>query len=381
MTADEVRQIIREELQRNYSSGAPAVPPHTHNGIDNLQLPATSIIGDAVTGDVVTQIVAGSNVTISPSTGVGVVTVSASGGGGGGTPGGSDTQVQFNDAGSFGGDSAFTWTKATNVLTLDDASGTGTASGDTITGGASRLNILTASKSATTTKTGDIRIETGANTGTYSYSGNITLQVGNANSYYGAAGNVNIYAGDSSSALVNSVSGNIKIEAGSSNVTNAFGTGGNVVINGGNSGSIAAGPVASGYGNAGNVTINAGVTSYSYSGAVGGSITLNTTFNTGGSGNAGGVPNGNTAGHIRMNVHYTGYVRMICPAVPYGSAVCGTNLALGNTGFGSGEGVFSIQNARTNPSTNPSGGGILYVTGGALTFRGSGGTVTTIAPA
>jgi len=38
--------------------------------------------------------------------------------GGGGTPGGADTQIQFNDAGAFGGDADFTWNKTTNVLTL-----------------------------------------------------------------------------------------------------------------------------------------------------------------------------------------------------------------------------------------------------------------------
>lgn len=38
------------------------------------------------------------------------------GGAGGGTPGGSTTQVQFNDAGAFGGDVDFTWNKTTNVL-------------------------------------------------------------------------------------------------------------------------------------------------------------------------------------------------------------------------------------------------------------------------
>lgn len=40
------------------------------------------------------------------------------GGGGGGTPGGSDTQVQFNDAGSFGGDAGFTYDKITDIATL-----------------------------------------------------------------------------------------------------------------------------------------------------------------------------------------------------------------------------------------------------------------------
>lgn len=38
--------------------------------------------------------------------------------GGGGTPGGSDTQVQFNDAGSFGGDSGLVYNKTTDVLTV-----------------------------------------------------------------------------------------------------------------------------------------------------------------------------------------------------------------------------------------------------------------------
>ena len=37
---------------------------------------------------------------------------------GSGTPGGSDTQVQFNDGGSFGGDTAFTWNKIDNALNI-----------------------------------------------------------------------------------------------------------------------------------------------------------------------------------------------------------------------------------------------------------------------
>ena len=45
-----------------------------------------------------------------------VITVTSSGGGG--TPGGSNTQVQFNDGGSFGGDSTFTFNKTSNVLSV-----------------------------------------------------------------------------------------------------------------------------------------------------------------------------------------------------------------------------------------------------------------------
>ena len=40
------------------------------------------------------------------------------GGGGGGTPGGADTQVQFNDGGAFGGDAGLTYDKTTDKLTV-----------------------------------------------------------------------------------------------------------------------------------------------------------------------------------------------------------------------------------------------------------------------
>lgn len=43
-------------------------------------------------------------------------TVISEAGGGGGTPGGSNTQIQFNDGGSFGGDSDLTYNKTTNAL-------------------------------------------------------------------------------------------------------------------------------------------------------------------------------------------------------------------------------------------------------------------------
>jgi len=38
-----------------------------------------------------------------------------------GTPGGDDTQIQFNDGGSFGGDAQLTWDKTTNTITLAGA--------------------------------------------------------------------------------------------------------------------------------------------------------------------------------------------------------------------------------------------------------------------
>src|SRR5262245_48750471 len=49
--------------------------------------------------------------------------------------------------------------------------------------------------------------------------------------------------------------------------------------------------------------------------------------------------------------------------------------------FGAGHGVIAIADDTIAPSVNPAGGGILYVEGGALKYRGSNGTVTVIAPA
>jgi len=52
--------------------------------------------------------------------------------------------------------------------------------------------------------------------------------------------------------------------------------------------------------------------------------------------------------------------------------------AAANGTTGSGLGVFGMRNAATVPSTNPTSGGILYVEAGALKYRGSSGTVTTL---
>jgi len=57
---------------------------------------------------------AGTNVTITTASS-GQVTISSSGGGGG-SPGGSDTFVQFNDSGAFGGTGGLTFNKATGAL-------------------------------------------------------------------------------------------------------------------------------------------------------------------------------------------------------------------------------------------------------------------------
>ena len=64
------------------------------------------------------------------------------------------------------------------------------------------------------------------------------------------------------------------------------------------------------------------------------------------------------------------------------NATHNTNLGFGTTNqFGSGVGVIGIANATTVPTTDPTAAGVLYVEAGALKYRGSSGTVTTIAAA
>ena len=48
----------------------------------------------------------------------GVLSWAAGGGGGGGSPGGSNTQIQYNNAGAFGGDAAFTFTNGAGTATM-----------------------------------------------------------------------------------------------------------------------------------------------------------------------------------------------------------------------------------------------------------------------
>jgi hypothetical protein len=66
-----------------------------------------------------------------------------------------------------------------------------------------------------------------------------------------------------------------------------------------------------------------------------------------------------------------------------GILVGDTNIQLcsGTAAFAGGTGVVGITNATTIPSSTPSGGGVLYASNGKLYWRGSSGTLTTLAVA
>lgn len=57
------------------------------------------------------------------------------------------------------------------------------------------------------------------------------------------------------------------------------------------------------------------------------------------------------------------------------------NLGLGGMSAGGGQGIAFLANAAATPGSNPTGGGVLYAEAGALKWRGSSGTITTIAAA
>ncbi|HYY56292.1 MAG TPA: hypothetical protein VE842_03115, partial [Pyrinomonadaceae bacterium] len=56
------------------------------------------------------------------------------------------------------------------------------------------------------------------------------------------------------------------------------------------------------------------------------------------------------------------------------------NIGINTTSaFGGGAGVLGMLNATTAPTSTPTGGGIIWIEGGALKYKGSSGTVTTLA--
>ena len=73
---------------------------------------------EAVDDRVAALLVAGSNITLTYNDAGNALTVASTASGGGGTPGGATTQLQYNNAGAFGGSANLTWNNATSVATI-----------------------------------------------------------------------------------------------------------------------------------------------------------------------------------------------------------------------------------------------------------------------
>lgn len=64
MNEDKIRAIVREEMQKNYRSGSPQIPPHFHNGNDNLAIPLQDILGSSVLPSVGDGVLSAKNIDI-----------------------------------------------------------------------------------------------------------------------------------------------------------------------------------------------------------------------------------------------------------------------------------------------------------------------------
>lgn len=91
----------------------------------NINLVPSSGVTDTVT------LVAGTNITLTDN-GSNSVTIDAAGGGSG-TPGGSDTQIQYNNGGAFGGTSQLTYNDATNEVFIGGSGGLNLSAGADLT--------------------------------------------------------------------------------------------------------------------------------------------------------------------------------------------------------------------------------------------------------
>lgn len=192
--------------------------------------------------------------------------------GGGGSPGGSNTQVQFNDSSSFGGDAGLTYDKTNDVLSVTSAYAVG----------------------GTTASTGSLRLP---NAGTIKFRN--------------AGNSANICFADFSASDLLYIG---STSAGTENPTGV----------------------------------------YMYSTGTG-------TVNIGDVGFGGAIITDGANGCINLKRNI--------------------QVGTGALDVGGGAGVIGIDNAATDPTSNPTGGGILFCSSGALKYRGSSGTVTTVAPA
>jgi hypothetical protein len=302
--------------------------------------------------------------------------------GGGGTPGGSDTQVQFNDAGAFGGDADMTWNKTTNVLTvgsvatpgkikgadnatLNEAGVSLTIKGGDATGGGTNASaiggetIISSGAPANTSATaGPITIQPAAATGASGAA--VTMQGGSPGGSGNNGGAVTVSGGIAGATGAGS-GGLVTIQGGAGSSTNGSASGGVTIKtqlppnSGGVPGTVAistADSTSASFGDgpaAAPITITAGKggnPTSGWTGATGGAVTL--TAGQGGNGNGAGAPGA-------------------------GGSVNLTAGAGGTSGTGNSNGGDVKLKVGAGAGTGAAGNVVLNATGSALATTAAGG--------
>lgn len=473
MDYEKILEIVRKEFDEQRISGRVNIPPHQHDGVDNLQINPINFQGysifsvasastaptDAPVSGTIRFQYDGTTFTmwvmngttwkqIGASTGLevkeidgtpdvtGVTIVRVSNGtltnnGGGqvtintaGSPGGADGDLQINDSGAFGTIGGLTLDKTGDprgTLALDIQTFRGStnqvASGD---------NAITIGQSNKANQNGAVAIGigntvTGASNAYGFGTGNVvavktTMALGIANTISGgsdtgfAFGRSNSVSGNFGMAMgtLSTVAGQKSLSVGYTNTA-----GGDFATSVGN-GNVVGGTDAQAFG-IGNTASNAGCTAVGDFNTCSGSVSMafgdtnncvgdasmsfgSTNHTSNDYGIALGVSN--TVGGVHsvaigdLNTTSADYAFIIGSnssntdahsiKIGSGNSTFVSNICFNGTGsYGGGKGVLYIATAITNPSSNPVGGGLLYIDSatGSLTFRGSAGTTTVIAPA
>jgi len=202
-------------------------------------LTSLTVVGESDLGNVSNITIAGGNANYVLSTdGAGNLSWVPQTGGNGGTPAGSNTQLQFNDNGSFGGDTDLTWNKATNFMYVGgNATVTGTMNVNTT------LNVVNLVNSGTANLNGTVNLAntTLLATKTLSVAGNLNT-AGSPNINLGNISNIHISGGVNGYVLSTDGLGNLSWKnAGGSNGGGTPG-GSNTQIQYNNQGTFAGSP-------------------------------------------------------------------------------------------------------------------------------------------